>query len=101
HADSRLRRRESGPAADAARRRACRRRKALAGRKHTRNTTAAGFGRPTFSTPFAGDVTTPMTALQQHSALSMGIPFALVCGVLAIAYGAALIVWVLRQAAGS
>src|SRR5579864_7987795 len=36
-----------------------------------------------------------------HTAVSMGIPFALVCGALAIAYGMFLIFWVLRQPAGS
>ena len=34
-------------------------------------------------------------------ATSLAIPFALICGVVAIAYGAYLILWVLRQPAGS
>ena len=39
--------------------------------------------------------------LQSADPTTLGIPFALLCGVLAIAYGAYLIFWVLRQPAGS
>src|SRR5689334_18110985 len=39
--------------------------------------------------------------LQSSGATALAIPFALVCGVIAIAYGAYLIFWVLRQPAGS
>src|SRR5579863_71448 len=39
--------------------------------------------------------------LQSSGAAAMAIPFALICGVIAIAYGAYLIFWVLRRPAGS
>jgi K(+)-stimulated pyrophosphate-energized sodium pump len=39
--------------------------------------------------------------LQSSGATALAIPFALICGVIAIAYGAYLIFWVLRQPAGS
>ena len=39
--------------------------------------------------------------LQSSGAAALAIPFALVCGVIAILYGAYLIFWVLRQPAGS
>jgi len=39
--------------------------------------------------------------LQSADPTALGIPFALLCGVIAIAYGAYLIFWVLRQPAGS
>jgi len=47
-----------------------------------------------------GDTFEPMN-LQSSGATSIGIPFALLCGVVAIAYGAYLIFWILRQPAGS
>ncbi|HYK53949.1 MAG TPA: sodium-translocating pyrophosphatase [Candidatus Eremiobacteraceae bacterium] len=39
--------------------------------------------------------------LQSSGAAALAIPFALICGIIAIAYGAYLIFWVLRQPAGS
>src|SRR5215469_6679043 len=54
------------------------------------------------SQPFTaiGDTFEPMN-LQSSGATALAIPFALICGVIAIAYGAYLIFWVLRQPAGS
>src|SRR5580700_18664 len=42
----------------------------------------------------------PMNLLNTDAS-SIAIPFALVCGVIAIAYGAYLAMWILRQPAGS